>query len=194
MEIMVDWTSLYIPYLDEYYTADELTYMFETKYNIGKIKRIDIVRSLKKNVNTAFVHFETWYLNDFNLFLRKELETRGKYNTNAYPGYLLDKIYQNYDCDICKDMYKTKFNAISEEIDDVVFLIHRTKNTHTHSTARISNDVKNTVSNESEDCSNVESIASNLHVQHTLEKHEKRIELLEDQIHVLAESYKQLHV
>jgi hypothetical protein len=131
MEI-VGWTSLYIPYLDETYSAEELTYMFETKYNIGKVKRIDMVRSIKTRVKTAFIHFETWYWNDFTQFLRRELELRGKYSFNSYSTYLQNKIEHNSDCKTCVNLYQHKLAVYANEIDDITLLIHRTKYTHTH--------------------------------------------------------------
>lgn len=147
---LVGWSSLYIPYLDNTYTSDELTYMFEVKYAIGKIKRIDIVHSFKKQVKTAFVHFETWYWNDFTVFLRKQLESRGKYNINAYPDYLRDKINNYYNCETCVDLYQNKLSDVLNEVDDIPFLIHRTKYTHTHlstsSTYPMSDDSEETTS------------------------------------------------
>jgi hypothetical protein len=131
MEI-VGWTSLYIPYLDETYSVDELTYMFETKYNIGKVKRIDMVRSIKKHVKTAFIHFETWYWNDFTQFLRRELEMYGKYALQSYSTYLQNKIERHSDCKTCVNLYQHKLAIYADEIDDITLLIHRTKYTHTH--------------------------------------------------------------
>ena len=144
---LVGWSSLYIPYLDNTYTSDELTYMFEVKYAIGKIKRIDIVHSFKKQVKTAFVHFETWYWNDFTVFLRKQLESRGKYNMNAYTEYLRDKINNYYNCEKCRELYQNKLLDVLDEVDDIPFLIHRTKYTHTH----LSTSSTKSVSEESEE-------------------------------------------
>jgi len=179
MEI-VGWTNLYMPYVSETYTVDDLVYLFETKYAIGKIKRIDVVRSFKKNVKTAFVHFETWYLNDFTTFLRKQLETRGKYNMNTYLDYLRGKIEEHYDCDACRILYSknlAEFNA--EEVDDLLFLIQRTKYTHTHSTPIIEPIQTDVVPIQDD-------------LRDLVEQHDKRIELLEDEIHVLVKEYRVL--
>jgi hypothetical protein len=121
--------------------------MFEVKYAIGKIKRIDIVHSFKKQVKTAFVHFETWYWNDFTVFLRKQLESRGKYNMNAYTEYLRDKINNYYNCEKCRELYQNKLLDVLDEVDDIPFLIHRTKYTHTH----LSTSSTKSVSEESEE-------------------------------------------
>lgn len=134
---MTGWTSLYIPYLDTTYTQDELTYLFEVKYAIGKIKRIDIVYGRLYSgtgKKTAFIHFDTWYLNDFTIFLRNQLETRGKYNMTSYSDYLLEKVEHYSDCEICKTMYQTKLSELRQgTMDDIPLLIHRTKHAHIHS-------------------------------------------------------------
>ena len=190
MEI-VGWTSLYIPYLDESYSVDELTYMFETKYNIGKVKRIDMVRSIKKQVKTAFIHFETWYWNDFTQFLRRELEMYGKYTLQSYSAYLQNKIEYHSECKTCVNLYQHKLAIYANEIDDITLLIHRTKYTHTH---RIPTPVfeQPTVVSELHTLSSRSFDHQPSDLQGIIERHEKRIGLLEDEIQVLVNHYTKL--
>jgi hypothetical protein len=197
MEI-VGWTSLYIPYLDETYSIDELTYMFEIKYNIGKVKRIDMVRTVKKQIKTAFIHFDTWFLNDFTQFLRRELEMYGKYNLNVYATYLQNKIEKHSDCKACVNLYQHKLSTYVNEnnINDITLLIHRTKYTHMHKYALLqepTSPIKNrrTSSNNSLESEQLQVQSSNL--QDVIDRHEKRIELLEDEIQVLVTYYTNAH-
>ena len=232
---MVGWTSLYIPHLDEIYTVDELTYMFETKYAIGKIKRIDIPRAKEprepnattdaptnEGVKTptkgynpvvppknAFVHFETWYWNDFTVMLRAQLEETGKYNLNAYPDFLRAKLSEQPDCKPCRIMYERKLSEILDEPDELVLLIHRAKYMHTHipppdndalfskfSVLRSeSTDKSSKYGDKSSKSGEVRLVGkSDEHktsefICNTIEQHEKRIELLEDQIDTILRKY-----
>lgn len=87
-----DWTSIYIPYLDNSYSYEYLKEIIEVRYCIGKVSQIDFVKSpQKKNnmkeYNSAFVHFDYWYNSDFAIFLRYFLNKHEKYNISNYFRY-----------------------------------------------------------------------------------------------------------
>jgi hypothetical protein len=84
-----EWTSLYIPSIDSSYSKTLLVYLFEIKYSIGKVKSIDIVKSVTNKADdfSVFVHFDYWYYNKFTNYLRKYLHSHSKYNINKYGKY-----------------------------------------------------------------------------------------------------------
>lgn len=90
------WTSLYIPYLDTSYARDDIIDLFEHKYFIGIVSRIDTVKPRPKHtasINTkewvsVFVHFECWYDNEFTYFLREHLEKHEKYDMRNYLEFV----------------------------------------------------------------------------------------------------------
>jgi hypothetical protein len=90
------WTSLYIPYLDSSYDRDDIIDLFEHKYLVGIVSRVDLVKSRPKNTGvfnskewvSAFVHFECWYDNDFTDFLRAHLNRYEKYNLREYMDFV----------------------------------------------------------------------------------------------------------
>jgi hypothetical protein len=87
-----EWTSIYIPYIDSSYTRDYLAYIFEHKYNIGRVKQIDFVRNpskhnKRKDEYSAFIHFEYWFYTDFACFLRYYLNKHPKYDIANYFRY-----------------------------------------------------------------------------------------------------------
>ena len=90
------WTSLYIPYLDSSYDRDDIIDLFEHKYFVGIVSRVDIVKTRPKTTGfinskecvSAFVHFECWYDNEFTYFLRDYLEKYEKYNMREYMEFV----------------------------------------------------------------------------------------------------------
>jgi hypothetical protein len=90
------WTSLYIPYLDSSYARDDIIDMFEHKYFIGIVSRIDVVKPRPKHTVSlnskewvsVFVHFECWYDNEFTYFLREHLEKHEKYDMRNYMEFV----------------------------------------------------------------------------------------------------------
>jgi hypothetical protein len=164
--IPVQWSSLFIPYLHPSYTLESLKEIFESKYNIGKIKRIDFVRS--PNQISAFVHFDTWYLNEFTLFLREWLETKGKYNLEDYRTYIRKKHTEHASCIGCQGRY-----IDYEFVDDIPLLIQKTKSRPICVLQETTADPQDTEIQ---------------HIRNTLEKYERRIELLEDVVTSLSSS------
>jgi hypothetical protein len=159
--IPVQWSSLFIPYLQSTYTLESLKDIFESKYNIGKIKRIDFVRSATQI--SAFVHFDTWYLNEFTVFLREWLETKGKYNLEDYRVYVREKRTEHANCIGCQSRY-----IDYEFVDDIPLLIQKTKNRTICVLQDTPNDSQTT------------------DIRSTLERHARRIELLEDVVEELS--------
>jgi len=162
--IPVQWSSLFIPYLHPSYTLESLKEIFESKYNIGKIKRIDFVRSPTQI--SAFVHFDTWYLNEFTLFLREWLETKGKYNLEDYRTYIRQKQTEHASCIGCQGRY-----IDYEFVDDIPLLIQKTKSRPICVLQEATADPHDTEIQL---------------IRNTLEKHERRIELLEDVVSSLS--------
>lgn len=89
-----EWSSLYIPYLDNSFARDDVIYMFEHKYFIGKVSRVDLVKAKPRNSVSnkewisAFVHFEYWFDNEFTRFLREYLEKYEKYDMQNYVDFV----------------------------------------------------------------------------------------------------------
>jgi hypothetical protein len=271
------WTSLYIPYLDPIYTVDELTHIFEVKYAIGKVKRIDIVwgrvksRLSPKETNedlpsqkdsdlrpmdsgersssvsflskvsnsrrTAFVHFHTWYLNDFTIYLRNQLEIQGKYNMCMYMDYLYERLEQRGNCKKCVSFYHSKLDilerneiskicggeavvkskisggeAVVNSYDNIPLAIHRTKQLHIHTNSYElrSPEFPRTPSaarpeyftNFEVSCEHPPQESTNAHAKDEVsrenlsntyftmaDQHDKRIELLEEQVNILVEIF-----
>lgn len=155
-----EWSSLYIPYLDNSFARDDVIYMFEHKYFIGKVSRVDLVKAKpKNNVSnkewiSAFVHFEYWFENNFTLFLREHLEKYEKYDMQNYIDFVppTRRKFQT-------DNFHILINQSSPRIHENTIC---TKPTH----------IKNT-----NDGSN--------NYNEIIEKQQRRIELLEEEIEVL---------
>jgi hypothetical protein len=175
-------TGLYIPYVLDGYTFQVLRDLFAHKYKIGIIRHIDYVYSKHKltesgkPVRSAFVHFEQWFDNDFVNYLWNQLETVGKYNLANYIAYLdgLRKEKMS-DCAACAHSVDLQIASMKTQIDDIPLLIQRPKQTHkeiptpTPEPARVADD---------------ERVIDEIRI--LLEKHERRIELLEDELRLLA--------
>uniref|UniRef100_A0A6C0JZ21 RRM domain-containing protein n=1 Tax=viral metagenome TaxID=1070528 RepID=A0A6C0JZ21_9ZZZZ len=84
----MSFTSIYISNLPEdlmlngyrVSNEDEITYLFEIQFPLGKVKRVDIAtrpHSSGAHVRCAFVHFGEWY--PFSGRLRMKLATGGEY-------------------------------------------------------------------------------------------------------------------
>lgn len=89
-----EWSSIYIPYLDNSFARDDVVYMFEHKYFIGKVSRVDLVKAKPRNIvsnkqwMSAFVHFEYWFDNEFTRYLRDYLEKYEKYDMQNYMDFV----------------------------------------------------------------------------------------------------------
>lgn len=105
----INFTSIYIPNLPDdlmfkgYSVSDEngLKYFFDTEYQLGIIKRIDIATRPTQgggHVKCAFVHFEQWASNTMSLRMR------------LAAGYD-QKIYGIYGPDMVGDSFYRKNNA-----------------------------------------------------------------------------------
>jgi hypothetical protein len=191
-----EWTSIYIPYLDSSYTREYLTYTMEVKYCIGKVSRIDFVSLSKMHGGaddvSAFVHFEVWYNNEFTQFLRHQLEKYNKYNLSHFYRYFsnLPNI-SNYlgDC------------------DHFVLMINRSQATtrRTASISTLSSDENElavpsmpSLRRDISISSNLETMATvNSHSQYMverIEKYERRVELLEDEVRALRDIVTKYHL
>ena len=166
--------GLYIPYVLDGYTFHVLRDLFAHKYKIGIIRHIDYVYSKHKltesgkPVRSAFVHFEQWFDNDFVNYLWNQLETVGKYNLANYVVYL-DALRKDkmVDCSACAHSVDLQIASMKTQIDDIPLLIQRPKITP----------------------NGVEPVASPNNIDEMrilLEKHERRIELLEDEVRLLT--------
>jgi hypothetical protein len=121
-----DWSSIYIPYLDNSYSYEYLKEIIEMRYNIGKVSQIDFVKSPQKKgnskeYNSAFVHFEYWYNSDFAIFLRYYLNKHEKYNISNYFRYFRPlppnssiAITDNFHILINKSNYKMREAPLSD--------------------------------------------------------------------------------
>jgi hypothetical protein len=196
--------SLYIPYISDEYTLGDLRHLFDQKYRIGKVRQIDFVYSKKKNAHStgktptrsAFVHFEYWYKTDFATFVEHQLTVYGKYNLADFFAHrsqfesehsLLDffvdsrtrPVYSPDRLLLCLYRPKTTgaIGAIGEH-DSVSELLR----SHTSTPYRpLSIQTESAGFREWSE-----------HILHTLQKHEKRIELLEDEIRLLGNSSRPL--
>lgn len=169
------WTSIYIPYIDSSYTREYLTHIFENKYCIGPVKQIDFVRNpskhnKRKDDSAAFIHFYHWYHNDFTIFLRQYLDKHSKYHISSYFRYF-------------------RHNTPPHQYDHFVIMINRSSKTAT-------TPLSSSISSEDEDIlkhhiNNAFNYPQNhltskdIHI--TLDIHNKRIELLENEIDAIKQ-------
>ena len=172
--------GLYIPYVLDGYTFPVLKDLFSNKYRIGLIKHIDFVYSKTKlthagkPVRSAFVHFEYWMNSDFANFLWNQLEANGKYNLSNYIGYLESVRHEKTtQCMSCVNSIEFQIVNMKSQIDDIPILIQRPKQTQTESPEPV---LENKMSDE----------RTLDEIRILLEKHERRIELLEDQLRLLV--------
>ena len=160
-----EWSSLYIPYLDNSFARDDVIYMFEHKYFIGKVSRVDLVKAKPKNSVSnkewisAFVHFEYWFENDFTRFLREHLE---KYETYDMQNYI-DFVPQT----------RRKFQP-----DNFHVLINQ-------SSPRPVETVPRSRHLSTQSLSNKQPIESDNHYNEIIEKQQRSIEFLEEEIEAL---------
>jgi hypothetical protein len=105
-------------------------------------------------------------------------------------------------------LYQNKLSDVVEEVDDIPFLIHRTKYTHTHISppsnetlpeksgvfiqTSSSSTLEKTYPQQPLSPTNHQSTSQNKDVANLyriVEQHQKRIELLEEEIEVLVKHY-----
>lgn len=166
-----EWTSIYIPYIDSSYTREYLTHIFEEKYCVGKVKQIDFVRNpskrgRRKDEYSAFIHFDYWFYSDFACFLR--------YYLNKHPKYDIANYYRYFDR-----------NPL-ENADHFYIMINRSNKyaaTPALSTSLNSEENESYINCIPTYQSPETSLYHQLNI--TLDKHHKRIELLEDEITAL---------
>lgn len=179
--------GIYIPYVLDGYTFPVLHNIFANKYKIGIIRHIDYVYSKHKftdagkPVRSAFVHFEKWFDNDFVRYLWKQLETIGKYNLSNYTTYLKNTSLEHSNCAGCINSHDLHIMNMSspEQIDNIVLMIQRPKNPVFPIESPVVSIPKNVPNVESRPFIPEE-------IRDILEKHERRIELLEDELRVLT--------
>jgi hypothetical protein len=169
-----EWTSIYIPYIDSSYTREYLAHIFEHKYCIGKVKQIDLVRNpskrnKRKDDYSAFIHFEYWFNNDFSVFLRYYLNKHTKYDITNYYRY-----FQHHKSQLEHDQFYIMINHSNKYAA-----------TPTLSTS-LSSDENDSYMN----CIPTYQSPGTSPSYHNefsiiLDKHHKRIELLEDEISAL---------
>jgi len=105
-----EWSSLHIPIIPnglrvslknglvEFINEHSLKAFIEDKLRLGKVKRIDFVDRddlpMKPFVKAAFIHFESWYDNKNVAFLRRQLNTEGRFRQKGfYDGSELRKFF-----------------------------------------------------------------------------------------------------
>jgi hypothetical protein len=174
--------GLYLPYVLDGYTFPVLRDLFANKYKIGIIRHIDYVYSKHKTtesgkpVRSAFVHFERWFDNDFVRYLWAQLETVGKYNLANYIAYLETyRNERNHHCMSCATSIDLQITSMKTHIDDILLLIQRPKQSH----KEIVDETPVKASPEPTNDNTLDDIRV------LVEKHERRIELLEDEIRIL---------
>lgn len=178
----LDWTSLYIPYLDSSYTKEYLTYALEMKYGIGKVNHIDFIsipKSKSSNLGiddiSAFVHFDVWYNNDFTQFLRNHLEKHHKYNLSHFYRYF------------------SGLNDVGNyfgECDTFVLMINRSARRSASISTMSSDDIEQvsalSLRRENSLASNLETLANPTDENtYVLERLERRVGLLEEEVRAL---------
>lgn len=166
------WSSLYIPYLDNSFARDDVIYMFEHKYFIGKVSRVDLVKAKPRNSISnkewisAFVHFEYWFDNEFTRFLREYLEKYEKYDMQNYIDFVppTRRKFQpdNFHILINQSSPRSYENSLHSKKPSS---LHHTKNINSNN----SNNNKDSDNNYNE----------------VGEKQQRRIELLEEEIEAL---------
>ena len=182
--------SLYIPYISDEYTLGDLRHLFDQKYRIGKVRQIDFVYTKKKNAHStgktptrsAFVHFEYWYKTDFATFVEHQLTVYGKYNLADFFAH--------------RSQFETEHSLLDFFIDSrtrpvyspdrLLLCLYRPKTTGAIDPVSESSR-SHTVQTESTGFREWTE-----QILHTLQKHEKRIELLEDEIRLLGNSSRPL--
>lgn len=191
------WTSLFIPYIETHHTREYLTHAMETKYGIGKVKYIDLVakptfylksgdgRSAADKIS-AFIHFEYWHDNEFTRFLRYYLNKYEKYDMSNYYRYAMNVPGKNISqSDTQPFPVSPQHNA---QIDAFHILINRsTRNPHgNNSLNSISDDGIHTSNGISRSIS-TQSLSSvpSPDMEDILDKMNRRIELLEEEVYVL---------
>ncbi len=160
-----EWSSLYIPYLDNSFARDDVIYMFEHKYFIGKVSRVDLVKAKPKNSvsnkewMSAFVHFEYWFENNFTRFLREHLEKYEKYDMQNYIDFVPPT--------------RRKFQS-----DNFHVLINQSSPRPVETISRSKNINSQTLHNK-------QSIEPDNHYNEIIEKQQRSIEFLEEEIEAL---------
>jgi len=203
-----DWTSLYIPCLDSSYTREYLAYLMETKYSIGKVQHIDLISLSKKDNYTnkvddvsAFIHFHVWYNNEFTQFLRNRLERYHKYNLGHYSRYFTTlhtntHYNENYDLGNYVNHEQYPISKYLDDCDNFVLMINKSQSVRRNASISTLSSL-----DELEQVSEISlrretSLASNLetlgnmnsqqqYVLDRLEKYDRRIELLEEEVRTL---------
>lgn len=191
------WTSLFIPYIEPHYTREYLTHAMETKYSIGKVKYIDLVAKptfyLKSGDGkasadkiSAFIHFEYWHDNEFTRFLRYYLNKYEKYDMSNYYRYNMNgQVKNKYPNDTQSYTNSPQQNV---QIDAFHILINRsTRNPHGNNSLNTINDDGMHQSNLLSRSISTQSLNSvpSPDIEDVLEKMNRRIELLEEEVHVL---------
>jgi hypothetical protein len=178
--------GLYLPYVLDGYTFPVLRDLFANKYKIGIIRHVDYVYSKHKTtesgkpVRSAFVHFEKWFDNDFVRYLKTQLETEGKYNLAHYIVYLeMFRNERNHHCMSCATSIDLQIKSMKNYIDDILLLIQRPKPSNKEMVDEMPLKASPKTTTEHHTLEDIRVL---------LEKHERRIELLEDEIRALISS------
>lgn len=178
-----DWISIYIPHLDITYTQSKLKDILENKYSIGKVSYIDFIKNTSRNGvkngdYSAFVHFEMWYNSDFAIYLRHHL--------NKYEKYDISKYYTTFKLNASSKSREDKNNHNTPN-DHFHILINRSMNYQTHHSKSNSSYMNMSGSEQHYSFVQTQPPQCMNSIMDILEKHTRRIDLLEQEIEALRD-------
>lgn len=87
--MMMMTTSICIPRVDAVYTPIEIKNIIET-LRIGVVKTVDMIYNKKSQTKTAFVHFDTWCMNERSQNIKKYIEEKDDHYVKimySFPWY-----------------------------------------------------------------------------------------------------------
>jgi len=122
-----NWNSLFIPSLPPGLADDEiLTYLIQEVFNIGTVKRVDIInKENSDNRLMAFIHFKNWKNLNSTLIFREKIENEGHVDVYGFLNFRnVEMNYKDFIYNIKKDLF-LRFLINKTPIKDTELNIHQ---------------------------------------------------------------------